>query len=265
MVASSAQQILRSGLPLSSSRSRWSPSRTYQPPSGSLAGRPVRLDGRAGEQRHRGGVQAGAAAQSGSCVLGEDRDAGLQQRVDQRLEPVPGRSGLIGGHRLDAGLELAGGQPPVFRQRRRVSGGHDRVEAVPDPAVGGLEGPLGGSGAGYAEQPAACGRQLAEQQPGDLGEEQRPVIQCQAQQRGEHGAHRQRAGPPGAVGQRGLDDWCLAAAVDQPGGKRHGLLVRGAVRPGDAQPAAAHDQPACQRLSQARSAALGGAPSTWRA
>ena len=45
MVASSAQAILRSGLPLSSSRSRWSPSRTYQPPSGSLAHSPVRLDG----------------------------------------------------------------------------------------------------------------------------------------------------------------------------------------------------------------------------
>ncbi len=37
------------------------------------------------------------------------------------------------------------------------------------PAVGGLEGPLGGGGAGHAEQLAACGRQLAEQQPGDLG------------------------------------------------------------------------------------------------
>ena len=45
MVASSAQAIFRSGLPLSSSRSRWSPSRTYQPPSGSLAHSPVRLDG----------------------------------------------------------------------------------------------------------------------------------------------------------------------------------------------------------------------------
>ena len=45
MAASSAQAILRSGLPLSSSRSRWSPSRTYQPPSGSLADRPVRRDG----------------------------------------------------------------------------------------------------------------------------------------------------------------------------------------------------------------------------
>ena len=45
MVASSAQAIFRSGLPLSSSRSRWSPSRTYQPPSGSLADSPVRLEG----------------------------------------------------------------------------------------------------------------------------------------------------------------------------------------------------------------------------
>ena len=45
IVASSAQAILRSGLPLLSSRSRWSPSRTYQPPSGSLAHRPARCDG----------------------------------------------------------------------------------------------------------------------------------------------------------------------------------------------------------------------------
>ena len=104
---------------------------------------------------------------------------------------------------------------------------------------------------------AGCGRQLAEQQPGGLGQEQRPVIQRQAQQRGEHGAHRQRAGPPGAVGQRGLDDRGLPAAVDQLGGERHGLLVRGAARPGDVQPAAAHDQPACRRLSQARKHGLG--------
>ena len=210
-----------------------------------VAGRQPGAPGRAaGEQRHRGGVQAGAAVEGGAFVLGEDRDAGLQQRVDQRLEPVPGRGGLIGGHRLGAGLELAGGQPPVFRQRRRVSGGHDRVEAVPDPAVGGQEGPRGAGGARHAEQPAACGRQLAEQQPGDLGQEQRPVIQRQAQQRGEHGAHRQRPGPPGAAGQRRLDDRGLPAAVDQPGGKRHGLLVRGAARPGDLQPAAVHAQPA---------------------
>ena len=138
------------------------------------------------------------------------------------------------------------------------------AEAVADPAVGGQERPLGGGGAGDAEQPPGRGRQLAEQQPGGLGEEQRPVIQGQAQQRGEHGAHRQRPGPPGAVGQRGLDDRGLPAAVDEPGGKRHGLLVRGAARPGDLQPAA-HAQHPRRRLSQARKTALGGAPSTWRA
>jgi hypothetical protein len=71
----------------------------------------------AGKQRHRGGVQPGAAVKGGAFVLGEDRDAGFQQRVDQRLEPVPGSGGPIWGHRLDAGLELAGGQAPVFRQR----------------------------------------------------------------------------------------------------------------------------------------------------
>ena len=232
---------------------------------GVAGAQPGALGRAAGKQRHRGGVQAGAAVEGGALVLGEDRDAGLQQRIDQRLEPVPGRGGLTWGHRLGAGLELVVGQPPVFRQRRGVSDGHDRVEAVPDPAVGGQEGPLGGGGAGHAEQPAGGGRQLAEQQPGGLGQEQRPVIQRQAQQRGEHGAHRQRAGPPGAVGQRGLDDRGLPAAVDERGGKRHGLLVRGAAGPGDLQPAAVHAQRACRRLSQARSAALGGAPSTWRA
>ena len=139
------------------------------------------------------------------------------------------------------------------------------MEAVPDPAVGVLEGPPGGGGAGHAEQPAGRGRQLAEQQPGDFSQEQRPVLQRQAQQRGEHGSHRQRPGPPGAVGQRGLDDRGLAAAVDQPSGKRHNPLVRGAARPGDLQPAAVHAHPACWRLSQARSTALAGAPSTWRA
>ena len=231
-----------------------------------VAGRQAGAPGRAaGEQRHRGGIQGGAAAEGGALILGQDRDAGLQQRVDQRLEPVPGRGGLAGGHGLGAGLKLAVGQPPVFRQRRGVRGGHDRVEAVPDPAVGGLEAPLGGGGAGHAEQPAGHGSQLAEQQPGDLGQEQRPVIQGQVQQRGEHGPHRQRAGPPGAVGQRGLQDRGLSAAVDELGGERHGVLVRRTAGAGDLQPAAVHAHPACWRLSQARSTALGGAPSTWRA
>ena len=138
------------------------------------------------------------------------------------------------------------------------------MEAVPDPAVGGLEGLLGGGGAGHGEQAAGRGRQLAEQQPGGVGEEQRPVGQGQAQQRGEHGADRQRAGPPGAVGQRRLDDRGLPAAVDELGGKPHGLLVRDTAGSGDLQPAAVHQRP-CWCLSQARKAALGGTPPTWRA
>ena len=230
--------------------------------AGAQAGAPGRA---AGEQRDRGGVQAGAAAGGGALLLGEDRDAGFQQRVDQRLKPAAGGGGLIGGHRPGAGRQLILGQPPVFRQRRGVSDGHDGVEAVPDPAVSGLERPLGGGGARHAEQPAGGGRQLAEQQPGDLGEEQRPVIQRQAQQRGQHGARGQRAAPPGAAGQRRLDEKGLPAAVDELGGERHGLLVRGAAGPGDLQRAAVHAQPACWRLSQARRAALDGAPPTWRA
>ena len=138
--------------------------------AGVQAGAPGRA---AGEQRHWGGIQGGAAAEGGALILGQDREAGLQQRVDQRLEPVAGRGGLAGGQGLGAGLKLVVGQPPVFRQRRRVRGGHDRVEAVPDPAVGGLEAPPGSGGTGHAEQPAGHGSQLAEQQPGDLGQEQR--------------------------------------------------------------------------------------------
>ena len=97
MVASSAQAIFRSGLPLSSSRSRWSPSRTYQPPSGSLADRPVRLDGpreNSGTGVASSPVQPSNAARSSPV---KDGDAGLQQRVDERLEPAPGGFGLAGG------------------------------------------------------------------------------------------------------------------------------------------------------------------------
>lgn len=97
MVASSARQIFRSGLPLSSSRSRWSPSRTYQPPSGSLADRPA-PGWAAAEQRDWGGVQAGTAVKGGGFGLGQDRDAGLQQGVDQRLEAAAGGGGLFRGH-----------------------------------------------------------------------------------------------------------------------------------------------------------------------
>ena len=109
MVASSAQAIFRSGLPLSSSRSRWSPSRTYQPPSGSLAHSPARLDG----PRENSGTGVASRPvpppKAATLVVGEHRDAGLQQGIDQRLEPVPGRSGLTGGHRLGASLELVAG------------------------------------------------------------------------------------------------------------------------------------------------------------
>jgi hypothetical protein len=82
--------------------------------AGAQPGAPGRA---AGEQRYRGGVQGGAAAGGGAFAGGQDRDAGLQQRIDQPLEPVPGRSSLIWGHRLCAGLELVLGQPPVLRQR----------------------------------------------------------------------------------------------------------------------------------------------------
>jgi hypothetical protein len=62
-----------------------------------VAGRQAGALGRAaGEQRDRGGVQGGAAAGGGALAGGQDRDAGLQQRAGQRLEPVPGGGGLTG-------------------------------------------------------------------------------------------------------------------------------------------------------------------------
>ena len=76
------------------------------------------LGGSAAEQRDRGGVQAGAAAGGGPLAVGEDGDAGLQQCIGQCLEPVPGGGGLTWCHGFGAGFELAGGQPPVLRQRR---------------------------------------------------------------------------------------------------------------------------------------------------
>jgi hypothetical protein len=45
MVASVAQNSLRRALPSGPVASRWSPSRTYQPPSGSDAEVPERADG----------------------------------------------------------------------------------------------------------------------------------------------------------------------------------------------------------------------------
>ena len=101
-----------------------------------------------------------------------------------------------------------------------------------------------------------------EQQPGGLGEEQRPVIQGQAQKRGEHGARRQRAGPASGMGQRGLDDRGPAAAVSQLGGEGRHLLADTAAR-GQPQPAGHCVRSARQR---ARSAASGAfMPGTWRA
>ena len=96
----------------------------------------------------------------------------------------------------------------------------------------------------------------AEQQPGGVGEEQRPVIQGQAQQRGEHGADRQRAGPPGPPGQRGLDDRGLAGAVDELGGEGH-RLVADAAGGRQGQAGAAHRVRSCAPAGP--QGALGGA------
>ena len=229
-----------------------------------IAGRQAGAPGRAaGEQRDRGGVQAGAAVVCCAFFAGQDTDAGFDQCVDERLQPAAGGLGLGRCHRPGAGLEVRFTQPPVFRQRRGVHDRADGAEAVADPAAGGQEGPLGGGGASHAEQPAGGLGKLAEQQPGCLGQEQRPVIQGQAQQRGEHGADRQRAGPPGAVGQRGLDHRGLAGAVDELGSQGD-RRVADAVGGGQGQASGVHWLVSARQ--RARRAPLDGLmPATWRA
>ena len=155
MVASSAQVIFRSGFPLSSSRSRWSPSRTYQPPSGSLAHSPVRLDGPR-ENSGTGVASRPVEPSDAAAFVARSRTETLASisALTRRFQPVSGRLGPEpGSHLLDAGPEVAGGQAPVLGQRRGI---HDRrrsgAEAVADPAVGGQEGPVAADGAGDAQQ-----------------------------------------------------------------------------------------------------------------
>ena len=137
-------------------------------------------------------------------------------------------------------------------------------EAVADPAVGGQEGPLGRDGSGDLEHAAGGGRQLAEQQPGGLGEEQRPVIQGQADKRDEHGADWQRAGAPDGAGQRGLDDRGLAGAVSQLSGEGRRLVADSAACGGQGQAGAAHHEfSARQRARRVPLEEL--IPATWRA
>ena len=218
----------------------------------------------AGEQRHRGGVQAGAAADGGAFVLVQDRHAGLEQRVEERFEPGAGGLGLGGGHRLGAAGEFFCGEPAVLRQRRGIHDRADGAEAVADPAAGGQEAAAAGGGAGDPEQRPGNIADLVIQQPGGLGQEQRPVIERQAQQRGEHGAHRQRAGPPGAVGQRGLDDRGLAGAVNQPGGEGHRPVADAAACRRQGQAGAAHRVSSARQRSR-RTPLDELMPATWRA
>ena len=62
---------------------------------GVAGAQPGALGRATGKQWHRGGIQGGTAVRSGAFILGEHRDAGLQQRIDQRLEPVAGSGGLV--------------------------------------------------------------------------------------------------------------------------------------------------------------------------
>ena len=218
----------------------------------------------AGEQRDRGGVQPGAAVIGRAFFAGQDADAGFDQGVDERFQPAAGRLRLGGGHRPGAGGEVLLGQPPVFRQRRGVHDRADGAEAVADPAVGGQECLLAAGGAGDAEQPAGGPRHLLKQQPGGLGQEQRPVIAGQAHQRGQHRADRQRAGPAGGVGERSLDDRGLAGAAGEPGGEGNCVVADAAARGRQHQAVAAHRvRSARQRARRAPLEEL--MPATWRA
>ena len=157
MVASSAQAIFRSGFPLSSLRSRWSPSRTYQPPSGSLAHSPARRDGpreNSGTGVASSPVQPSNAARSSPVRTLMLASSNALRNASSR----PRAFGLAGSHRPGAGGEVRLAQPPVLRHRRGVHDRADGVEAVADPAVGGQEGPLGGDGTGDLEQAAGGGR-----------------------------------------------------------------------------------------------------------
>ena len=84
---------------------------------GVAGAQPGALGRAAGEQRDRGGVQAGAAVVSGVFFAGEGGDAGFDQGVEEGFQPAAGSFGLAGSHRPGAGFEVVLGQPPVFRQR----------------------------------------------------------------------------------------------------------------------------------------------------
>jgi hypothetical protein len=59
-------------------------------------------------------------------------------------------------------------------------------------------------GAGDAEQGTRGRGEAAEQQVGDPGQVQRPVVHRQQEQAGQHGADRQGTGAAGPPGQRRL-------------------------------------------------------------
>ena len=81
---------------------------------GVAGAQPGALGGAAGEQRDRGGVQAGAAVGRRAFFVGQDGDAGFDQGVDERFQPAAGSLGLGGGHRPGAGLEVLLGSAAGF-------------------------------------------------------------------------------------------------------------------------------------------------------
>ena len=189
--------------------------------------RPVRLDG----PRENSGtgvasrpVQPSKAARSSSVRTETLASSSALTSASSRSRAAVAWPGVIG---LVRALSSPAVSRRFFGSAEGSATGHDRRGSSSGPG-----GRRPGSARSVVAVPGTpssrrdAPEQLAEQQPGGLGEEQRPVIEGQAQQRGEHGAHRQRAGPPGAVGQRGLDDRGRAAAVDELGGERHGLIVR---------------------------------------
>jgi hypothetical protein len=85
-----------------------------------------RTPGRAaGEQRDRGGVQAGAAVERGAFFVCQDADAGFGQGVDERFQPAAGSLDLGGGHLPGTGSEV------LLERRRPLPGRAVRARGEP--------------------------------------------------------------------------------------------------------------------------------------
>ena len=263
MVASSAQAIFRSGLPLSSSCSRWSPSRTYHPPSGSLADRPARLDG----PRENNGT--GVASRAGE-------PSKAARSSSSRTEMLASISALTRDSSRSRAAWACAVVSCLVRalrswslSRRFLGSGEgsataDLVEAVADPAVGGQERLVGGGGAGDAEQARDAG---------DSWQNSSRVASVRNSGRSSSARHSSAVSTARTgSGRRRPVRWASAASMTGAFPLRSISSAANATAcssgalpgPGMSSPPPLH-QRAWRRLSQARKTALGGAPPTWRA